>query len=309
MCARCCCCCAAPNRRNSRVTPQGLFYKDVPHFVNADGDYIFCRYWEPKTPPRGLVMIIHGAGEHSGRYRGIASMLTKQSLFVFSHDHLGHGQSEGKRMTVSNFRIYIRDCLQHFDMVVERYPNLKVFLISQSMGGSISIHVANERQNHIGGVIFMAPLVLMNPESATPLKICCAKMLYHLLPNLTVGYMDARWLSRSKKEVSNFQDDLLNYHGPYRMKFTVQVLEAVANLEKLLPKITWPILILHGEADKLCDIRGSFLLYKLAASSDKSLKVFSKCFHELHHELPKVTAEVFALIGKWLNERLPPRVE
>ncbi|XP_038668564.1 monoglyceride lipase-like isoform X2 [Scyliorhinus canicula] len=264
MCAGCCC-----PRKGDRVTPQGLFYKDFPHFVNGTGNYIFCRYWEPKTPPRALAMILHGAGEHSGRYLGIASMLTKHSLFVFSHDHVGHGQSEGKRMSVSDFRIYIRDCLQHFDMVVSRYPNLKVFILGHAL-------------------------------------MLCAKVMYHLMPNLTLGYMDPRWLSRSLREVKNFENDPLNYHGPYKMKFTVQVLQAVAKLEKILPSITWPMLILHGDADKLCDIRGSFLLYKKASSIDKTLKIFSKCFHQLHREVPRVQGEVYALIGKWIDERLPP---
>ncbi|XP_078059545.1 monoglyceride lipase-like [Mustelus asterias] len=299
MCTRCCC------PKKDRVTPQGLFYKDFPHFVNADGEYIFCRYWEPKTPPRALVMVLHGAGEHSGRYLGVASMLTKHSLFVFSHDHVGHGQSEGRRMSISSFRVYIRDSLQHFDKIVSRYPNLQVFIFAHAMGGAIGIYVANERQSYIAGVIFIAPLVLLNPESTTPAKMICAKLMYYLLPNLSLGYMDPRWLSRSEIEVVNYQNDLLNYHGPYRIKFTVQVLQALAKLEEVLPSISWPMLILHGDADRLCDIRGSILLYKLACSSDKTLKVFNKCFHQLHREVPRVQEEVLAMIGKWIEERMP----
>ncbi|XP_043563525.1 monoglyceride lipase-like [Chiloscyllium plagiosum] len=301
-----CCSCCRPIRREDRVTPQGLHYKDYPHFVNADGQCIFSRYWEPKTTPRGLAMIIHAAGEHSGRYQGVAGVMTKHALFVFAHDHIGHGQSEGRRMYVSSFRDYIRDSLQHFDMMTNRFPNLKVFIFAHAMGGTIAISVANERQKHIAGVIFIAPLVILNPESATPARMFFAKVLYHLTPNLTLGYVDPRWLSRSQKEVKIFNNDPLNYHGPYRMRFTVQVLQAVAKLEKVVPTITWPMLILHGDADKLCDIRGSFLLYKLSASSDKTLKIFSKCFHLLHREVPNVTLEVFALIGKWIADRMPP---
>ncbi|XP_078399153.1 monoglyceride lipase-like [Cetorhinus maximus] len=296
-------CC--PSKKD-RVTPQGLVFKDFPHFINESGNYIFCRYWEPKTPPRALVMIIHGAGEHSGRYPGIVSMFTKHSLFVFSHDHVGHGQSEGKRMSVPHFRVYIRDSLQHFDMIVNRFPNLKVFILAHAMGGTIAIYVANERQSYIAGVIFIAPLVLLNPESATPAKMCCAKMLYHIVPNLTLGYVDPQWLSRAQKEVKNYENDPLNYHGPYKMRFAVMVSQAVAKVEKILPSITWAMLILHGDADKLCDIRGSFLLYKMAASSDKTMKIFNNCYHQLHREMPRVTAEVFQLIGKWVNDRLPP---
>uniref|UniRef100_UPI00398F02CC monoglyceride lipase-like n=1 Tax=Pristiophorus japonicus TaxID=55135 RepID=UPI00398F02CC len=290
----------------NRVTPQGVFYKDLPHFVNADGNYLFCRYWEPKTPPRALALILHGTAEHSGRYMEVAKMLVNQSLFVFTHDHIGHGQSEGKRMAVSGFKVYVRDCLQHFDMMTKSHPGLKVFILAHSMGGTMAIYVANARKADINGVIFIAPLLLLNPESTTPVKKCIAKLMYHLLPNITLGYMDARWLSRSEREVKNFENDPLCYHGPYKMRFIVEVLNAVSKLEKVFPNITWPMLILHGDDDKLCDIRGSYLMYRNASSTDKTLKVCKDCYHQLHKELPNVVVEVFTVIVKWINDRLPP---
>ncbi|XP_072329149.1 monoglyceride lipase-like isoform X1 [Scyliorhinus torazame] len=289
-----------------RLTPQGLPYRDLPHFVNADGDYIFCRYWEPPEPPRALVMIIHGAGEHSGRYAEVVTMLLRQSLFVFSHDHVGHGQSEGKRLVVSDFKMYVRDCLQHIDLMKSRHPGLQVFLFAHSMGGLMAIYVVHERPDDFAGVIFVAPLVLMNPESATPLKVFCAKVLDHILPNISLGYMDPHFISREEKEVKDYIADPLNYHGPVRVRFATVLLKAVTGLEKVLPTVTTRMLLLHGDADKLCDISGSYLFYDLAASTDKTLKVFQGSFHQLHKELTVVTEEMFKLIEKWLNERLSP---
>ncbi|XP_067854492.1 monoglyceride lipase-like [Heptranchias perlo] len=307
MCAKSCCCCCmtAGLEKKSRVTPQGLFYDDLPHFINADGNYLFCRYWEPPTPPRALVMIVYGAGEHSGRYVGVATMFVKHSLFVFTHDFVGHGQSEGERLVVSDLSVYIRDCLQHFDMMTKSHPQLKVFLFAHSMGGLIAIHVANERQDDVAGVIFIAPLVSMNPESATPIKMFCAKVMYHMFPNLSLGYLEPRLLARSQKEVRKYILDPLNYHSAYKMKFAVQVLHALIKLQKIIPTLSCPILIFHGDADKLCDIRGSILLFEKAASTDKTLKIFKKAFHQLHFDTPEVAAEVFRLIGMWLEERLP----
>ncbi|XP_020374081.2 monoglyceride lipase isoform X1 [Rhincodon typus] len=290
----------------NRVTPQGLLYKDLSHFVNADGNYIFCRYWEPPEPPRALVMIIHGAGEHSGRYAEVVSMLTKQSLFVFSHDHIGHGQSEGKRMVASDFRIYVRDCLQHLDLMKDRHPGMQIFLFAHSMGGLMAIYIVHERPEDIAGVIFVAPLVILNPEAATPLKVFCARILDYFLPNVALGYMDPHSLSRDEKEVKDYIDDPLNYHGPVRVRFATMLLNAVSGVEKILPTITTQILLLHGNADKLCDISGSYLFYEIAASSDKTLKVFEGSFHQLHKELTEVTEEMFELIEKWLSERLSP---
>uniref|UniRef100_UPI00398F6BCB monoglyceride lipase-like isoform X2 n=1 Tax=Pristiophorus japonicus TaxID=55135 RepID=UPI00398F6BCB len=293
----CCywCCLGNSQEPDDRVTPQGVFYRDLPHLINADGNYLFCRYWMPKSQPRALVMLIHNAGEHCGRYQRIIAMLLKQSLFVFAHDHIGHGQSEGPRMMVPDFRIYIRDCLQHLDMFKKMYPTLKLYLFSVSMGGLMAIYILHDRPEDIAGAIFIAPLLLMNPESATPLKMFMAKVMYHVLPNLPMGYIDPRLTSRDESQVRNYIVDPLVYHGPVRVSFAFEVLNALTKIEKLLPSITTPILILHGDADSLSDIRGSYIMYG---------KVFEQCFHELQNEMPSVIDEVLQIMELWLEKRI-----
>ncbi|XP_059799920.1 monoglyceride lipase isoform X1 [Hypanus sabinus] len=256
--------------------------------------------------PRALVMILHGAGEHSGAYGNVATMLVNQSLFVFSHDHIGHGQSEGQRLSVSNFSVYVRDCLQHIDMMKRRFPDLKIFLLAHSMGGLIAIYAMHNRPEDIAGAIFISPLVTLNPESARPWKVFCTKLLCHLMPNMTLGVMNPQWLSRDEKEVQNFYEDPLCYHGGMKVGFAAVLLNALTGLENILPTITAPVLLLHGDADKLCDIKGSHIMYEMVTSTDRTLKVFEGSFHQLHKELPEVVKEVFSLIQTWLNDRLPP---
>ncbi|XP_069793496.1 monoglyceride lipase-like isoform X2 [Narcine bancroftii] len=307
MCPERCCCCAKRPVKN-RVSPQGLSYKDLPHIVNQDGNYLSCRYWEPATPSRAMMMIIHGAGEHSGCYTKLTSVLTDLSLFVFAHDHIGQGLSEGQRLKVSSFSTYVRDCLQHIDMMRERHPTLPLFLMSHSLGGSIALNILVSKPDTIAGLIFLAPLVQINPESATPCKMCLARVMYLLLPNLSIGSLDPQWLSSSQEEVKKIKEDPLNCRGPYRMRFIVQVLRAVNKLQKLLPKISTPMLIIHGEMDKVCDINGSLLLYKTVASQDKTFKIIKGAFHHLHQEAPHINAELQNLIQDWLKDRLPPKV-
>ncbi|XP_072136350.1 monoglyceride lipase isoform X1 [Mobula birostris] len=293
-------------KTQDRLTPQGLRYRDLRHFVNEDGNYLYCRYWEPTTPPRALVMILHGAGEHSGAYGNVATMLVNQSLFVFSHDHIGHGQSEGQRLSVPNFSVYVRDCLQHINMMKYRFPDLKIFLLAHSMGGLIAIYAMHDRPEDIAGAIFISPLVTLNPESARPWKVFCTKLLCHLMPNMSLGVMNPQWLSRDEKEVQNFNEDPLCYHGGMKVGFAAVLLNALTGLENILPTITAPVLILHGDADKMCNIKGSHVMFEVVTSTDKTLKVFEESFHQLHKELPEVVKEVFSLIQTWLNDRLPP---
>ncbi|KAL7399664.1 hypothetical protein ABVT39_028275 [Epinephelus coioides] len=287
-----------------RRSPQGVPYSDLQHIVNADGLHLFCRYWEPAGPPRALVLIVHGAGEHSGPYDEIAQRLKELSLLVFAHDHVGHGQSEGERMNIKDFQVYIRDSLQHIDLMKSRHPDLPIFIVGHSMGGAISILTACERPSDFAGVALIAPMVQMNPDSATPFKVFLAKVLNHMLPRLTLGSIDSKWVSRDKKQVEAYDTDELNFHGGMRVSFGMQLMGAAARIEKEIPSISWPFLLLHGDADKLCDIRGSKMMYENAPSSDKKIKIYDGGYHALHHDLPEVAESVLKEVTGWITEHL-----
>ncbi|XP_070349171.1 monoglyceride lipase isoform X6 [Equus asinus] len=190
-----------PEESCLRQTPQKIPYRDLPHLVNADGLYLFCKYWKPTGTPKALIFVSHGAGEHCGRYDELAQMLVGLGLLVFAHDHVGHGQSEGERMVVSDFHVFVRDVLQHVDIMQKDYPGIPVFLLGHSMGGAIVILTAAERPGHFSGMVLISPLVLANPESATTFKVLAAKVLNLVLPNMSLGPIDASMLSRNKTEM------------------------------------------------------------------------------------------------------------
>ncbi|KAJ8370167.1 hypothetical protein SKAU_G00101950, partial [Synaphobranchus kaupii] len=286
-------------------SPQGVPYTDLQHIVNADGRHLFCRYWEPEGPPRAVVFVAHGAGEHSGGYSDLAKALSGHSLLVFSHDHVGHGQSEGERMVIDDFQVFIRDSLQHIDLMKGRYPDLPVFIIGHSMGGAISVLTACERPNDFAGVVLIAPMVQMNPESATPIKVFMAKILNHIMPSLTLGSIESKWISREPKEVEAYDKDELNYHGGLRVSFGMQLIAATQQIEKAIPAITWPFLLLHGDADNLCHISGSQLMMENTKSTDKKLKVYDGAYHALHHDLPETVDSVLQEVSSWIMERIP----
>ncbi|XP_078241383.1 monoglyceride lipase isoform X7 [Pogona vitticeps] len=256
-----------PEESSPRKTPQNVSYHDLPHLVNADGQYLFCRYWRPATTPRGLVFVAHGAGEHCCRYDELAQMLTGINFFVFAHDHVGHGQSEGDRMVVSDFHVFVRDCLQHIDLMKKDHPGLPVFLLGHSM-------------------------------------IFAAKILNLVMPNLSLGSVDPNVISRDRKEVESYTTDPLVYHGGMKVSFVIQLLNAIAKIERSLPKLTLPIFVLHGSPDKLCDIKGSYLLMDTASSQDKTLKVYDEAYHALHKELPEVATSVLTEIRMWFLQKL-----
>lgn len=293
-----------PEDGSPELSPQDAANKDLQHYTNADGQQIYCKYWKPTGKPRALVFVVHGAGEHCCRYDDLAQILSGLNFLVFAHDHVGHGQSEGERMIVSDFQIYVRDSLQHVDLVKKTFPDLPMFICGHSMGGAISILMANERPAEFSGLILISPLVLPNPESATSFKVFAAKILNHVLPNFSLGCIDPNNVTRNKKEVESYASDPLVYHGGMKVSFGVQLLNATARVEKALPHFKLPLLLFHGTADKLCDIRGSQLMMDTVPSEDKTLKIYDKGFHALHKELPEVSSSVFQEIERWILERL-----
>ncbi|XP_060036267.1 monoglyceride lipase isoform X2 [Erinaceus europaeus] len=318
-----------PEEGSPRRTPQSVPYQDLPHIVNADGQYLFCRYWKPKGTPKALIFVSHGAGEHCGRYDELAQMLVGLELLVFAHDHVGHGQSEGERMVVSDFQVFVRDVLQHVDSVQKDYPGLPVFLLGHSMGGAIAILTAAERPAHFSGMVLISPLVIANPESATtfkdklmflkdllrtasrmavtwipfPVWVLAAKVLNLVMPNLSLGPIDSRVLSRNKAEVDIYNADPLNCRAGLKVCFGIQLLNAVSRVERALPRLTLPFLLLQGSADRLCDSKGAYLLMESAKSQDKTLKIYEGAYHVLHKELPEVTSSVFHEISTWVSQR------
>ncbi|XP_017588002.1 PREDICTED: monoglyceride lipase isoform X2 [Corvus brachyrhynchos] len=245
-----------PEESSPKRSPQNIPYKDLPHIINADGQYLFCRYWKPAASPRALVFIAHGAGEHCGRYDDLAQKLTGLNLFVFAHDHVGHGQSEGDRMVVSDFHVFIRDSLQHIDLMKKEHPELPVLILGHSM-------------------------------------VFAAKVLNFVLPNLSLGSIDPNAISRNKKEMESYTSDPLVYHGGMKVSFVIQLMNAIARIERALPKLTLPILI-----------RGSYLLMDTVQSQDKTLKVYEEAYHALHKELPEVSTSVFTEILTWIGQKV-----
>ncbi|XP_004875338.1 monoglyceride lipase isoform X1 [Heterocephalus glaber] len=292
-----------PEEGSPRQRLQNNPVPDFPHLLNADGQYLFCQYWKPSRPPKALVFVSHGAGEHCGRYDDLARMLMELDLLAFAHDHVGHGRSDGERLVVSDFQIFVRDVLHHVDTMQKDYPGLPVFLLGHSMGGAIAILAAAERPGHFAGMALIAPLVLPSPESATTFKVLAAKVLNLVLPNLSLGAVDFNILSRNREEVENYNSDPLVYHGGLKVSFCTQLLNAVSRVERGMPKLTLPFLLLQGSDDHLCDNKGAYLLMDGAKSQDKTLKVYEGAYHMLHKELPEVTNSVFHEINMWFSQR------
>ncbi|XP_006823487.1 monoglyceride lipase-like [Saccoglossus kowalevskii] len=275
------------------TSPQGIPYKDLKHFVNVDGQCIYTRGWAPSDniKLRGLCLILHGATEHSGRFSKIAIPLTGLGVMVYAHDHVGHGQSEGDRVDITDFHIYVRDTLQHVDIIKEKYPKLPIFLIGNSMGGAIAILTAMERPKQFTSVVTIGPAIKLNES-----LISDSYQNKKIIPET---------LTRDPKEIELFRTDPLVYHDVMKPRFLSQLHSATMEIQSKMASVCWSFFILHGDADVLCDIEGSKMMVEKAQSTDKRLQVYPGHYHALAAEPPQNAVVVLRDITSWIGTRLP----
>lgn len=273
---------------------------------SSKGLKLFSKCWKLKEgTPRALIFVSHGVGEHCSKYEEFAHVLAKQGLLVISHDHVGHGRSEGEPVQISSFSIYVADVLKHIDELSESNAGLPVFLLGHSMGGTISILCAMERPHFFAGLVLCAPAILANPKTATRFMIFLGRVVSYVAPSFqVVGSEDYSALTRDPEQLAILSKDPMSWKGGLKARWAMEIYDAMENVKENIPRIEWPFIVLHGDADRLTMVEGSKLLEK-AASTDKTIKIYPGFYHKLLNE-PKEDRElVMNDIITWIKERLP----
>jgi len=254
--------------------------------------------WEIDNP-KANVLLVHGLGEHAGRYEETARILNDIGFSVFAYDRRGEGATEGKRCYINN----MEDQLSDLDVMKHTFlpDGQKKIILSHSLGGLISVrYMVDYKPDDIDALVLSSPL-LESDDDMAPLLKKVARIVSALLPNLPVVKLDSSLITRDKNEVAKYDADPLIHHGGTPARTGYEILKSFKLLHQNFDKITTPFLLLHGSADKLANPRGSQLMYDNAASSDKTIKIFDGWYHEMMRELEKEI--FFESISSWLLER------
>ncbi|ESN91723.1 hypothetical protein HELRODRAFT_96384 [Helobdella robusta] len=273
--------------------------------TSKHGHQLFCKYWKSKAndKPKHLIFISHGFGEHCQRYNDFAMTLVQNNNFVFSHDHVGHGKSEGDRVHVTNFSIYVDDVINHIEMVKKEHPGIPCFMFGHSMGGLITILTTLRAPDLFSGIILSGPGIVPNKEAATPFKIFLAKVTATLLPHYEIATISSEVICRNKNVVKNYEEDPLVWHGGIKAKWCCCIMAAMAEIRKRFKEIKVPYLLLHGSADQICSIEGSEMMHANTSSEDKTFKIYESCYHEVIWEIDGQGEQAVSDIVDWINKR------
>jgi acylglycerol lipase len=265
---------------------------------------IFWRSWSPDSAPRAVVVIVHGASEHSGRYGHVAEALVADGYAVYAADHRGHGRSDGPRAVIDRLANAVADVDRLVSQAQAEHPGLPVAMLGHSMGGTVALSYTIRHQERLHALILSGPLAALEAAPA-PLRML-GRILSVLAPQLPLIAIDASLVSRDPAVVRDYEADPLNHHGKLPARTVDELARAIDDFPEAVSTITLPVLILYGTEDGLAPPSGALMLDRRIASADKTTIAYPGLFHEILNE-PERDAVLTDIRG-WLPERLDASV-
>lgn len=264
-------------------------------------------YWQAWLPPdciRAVVVIVHGLHEHSARYAHVGGWLAEAGFATYAADHRGHGRSDGRRANLERMALIVDDLSRFVRFAAERHPGAPVFMVGHSLGGLIALHYATEPDTSLAGLVLSGPLVEVTVGS--DLLKSLSGVLSALVPNLGVAAVNAHGkISRDPDVVRSYRRDPLVYLGKVKARTGAEILAATLTLPQRLPRLSVPLLLLHGTSDLICSPAGSTMVHDRVSSPDKTLRRYQNLYHEVFNEPER--DEVLTDLVRWLNHRTYPR--
>jgi lysophospholipase len=230
-----------------------------------------------------VAALVHGYGEHSGRYDAAARHLASEGVAVQGFDLRGHGRSDGKRCFVSDFREFLTDVDAALGRASRSWPGAPLFLMGHSLGGLIAAYHVIERAPALSGLILSAPSASLG-DDFPPLKRRLAEIAGRVLPWLPTVRFPSESLSRDATVVEGYRKDALVHHGRTPARTASEIIRAIRVVRERAAEIELPLLVMHGSRDQVTDVEGSRMLHERASSHDKTLRVYDGLYHEIMNE-------------------------
>ena len=279
--------------------------------TTPDGLTLHLREW-PLAHAMGTVLIVHGLGEHIGRYAHVAAQLNAWGWRVAGHDHRGHGASAGPRGGLADADDLLRDLAQVIDAQRAAHPDQPLLLLGHSMGGTVAARFVAEGvgaapaaawHRTVDGLVLSSPALAADVSAVQTLLLAVAG---RLAPNLRLGNgLQPAWVSRDADVVRAYVADPLN-HDRITPRLARFILDAGACVRSRAREWTLPTLLLYAGSDRCVAPAGSAAFATAAPPGVVTTQVFEPLFHEIFNEPEQ--GEVFAALGAWLGLRVDVKV-
>ena len=252
-------------------------------FDGTDGVQIVYDVWTPDSPPRGVVILAHGYGEHARRYDHVAARFGAAGLITYALDHRGHGRSSGKRVYLRDISEYTEDFGTLVGIAAADHPDLARIVLGHSMGGAVVFAYGVDHPEDYTAMVLSGPAVAAQ-ESVSSATVLAAKLMGRLTPGMPVQDIPAAAVSRDPEVVAAYEADPLVHRGKVPAGIGRALIEIGETMPQRAGAITAPLLVVHGEGDSLIPVEGSRRLVECVGSSDVHLKVYPELYHEVFNE-------------------------
>jgi alpha-beta hydrolase superfamily lysophospholipase len=252
---------------------------------------------QPAAPQRGTVLLVHGLGEHMGRYAHVAQQLNAWGFDVRGYDHHGHGLSSGARGTLPTPHRLLDDLARVIDHTRVAMPQQthRLILLGHSLGGLVVARAVAEQLRPVDGLVMSSPALRTDINWLQKMLLAT---LPHVAPQLCVDNgLDARWVARNTQLVRAYENDPL-VHRKISAALGVWILDQGAATLAQAAQWQVPTLLLYAGQDRLVNPAGSALFAQRAPSHLVTTHVYPAMYHEIFND-PEVD-QVFADLRAWL---------
>ncbi|MFZ5855330.1 MAG: alpha/beta hydrolase [Chloroflexota bacterium] len=269
-------------------------------WTSFDGLKMYAKGWTPEKEPKAVICLIHGLGEHIGRYEHVGAAFAEAGYALLGFDHRGHGHSSGPRGHTPSYDALMDDIASFVQQARERYPGKPCFLYGHSMGGNLVMNYSLRRKPDLDGVIATDPLLKL--AFAPPaIKVALGRFMNNIAPGFTqASGLETKALSRDPKVVNAYLNDPL-VHDKISARLFLGLLDGGQYAFEHASEFPLPMLLMHGTADRLTSAEAT-RQFGAAAPKFVTTELWEGWFHEIHNELEK--EKILAKMIAWLDAQV-----
>jgi alpha-beta hydrolase superfamily lysophospholipase len=268
-------------------------------YIALDGENLAIQDWplEKSRRVRGTVLLVHGLGEHAGRYDSVARRLNEWGFSVRGYDQYGHGESGGVRGGLTSDKRLLDDLADVLDSTrASMGKGIPLILFGHSLGGLVAARLVSLRLRPVQGLVLSSPALDLGLSAFQKLLLT---LLLRIAPDLCVrNGIDPRFISHDPMQVQAYQKDPL-IHNRISGRLARFMVEAGVATRASAPHWSVPTLLLYAGADRLVNPGGSRAFAAAAPAQVVSAQCFEDLYHEIFNELDP--EPVFAQLKAWLD--------
>lgn len=276
--------------------------KEQGYFQSADGTRLYFEF-DVHPQPRAALYVVHGYGDHLGRYAEFTAHFTQRGISVFRFDYRGHGHAEGRRGHIYAFEEYLQDFEAFRALADAQSADLPRFVCAHSNGGLIATHALAERAEGIAGLCLSSPFFgIAVPVPAW--KSFAGRTLSRLVPAFSMPTgIDPALVSHDPEVIRGYADDPL-VGKMATARWLTEILKAHAAAPAQAARLTLPVLHQQAGDDRIADAAASRRIFEQIASAEKQWIDYPGLYHEIWFETER--ARTVGDLTRWLEARLGP---